>query len=129
MTTKKILYVEDDNANLMLVKLFFKKEPFEMTGVDNPDDALEILKSQSFDVVIVDLNLRKEGDGAELIRDLRNLPEYKDVPVFVFSGHDIHSYKEYGIEGIVDRYFNKPVNKKTLIEAIQEVLEIKQNQM
>jgi len=128
METKQILYVEDDNANLMLVKLFFKKEPFEMTGVDNPDDALELMKSQSFDVVIVDLNLRKEGDGAELIRDLRKLSGYENVPVFVFSGHDAHSFKEYGIEGMVSKFFNKPVAKKTLIEAIREVLEIEQNQ-
>jgi CheY-like chemotaxis protein len=128
MTTKKILYVEDDHANQMLVKLFFKKEPLEMTGVDNPDDALETMKSQTFDVVIVDLNLRTEGDGAVLIRDLRKLPEYENVPVFVFSGHDIHAFKDYGIEGMINRYFSKPVNKKTLIEAIWEVLEIEQNQ-
>ena len=128
MATKQILYVEDDNANQMLVKLFFKKEPFEMTGVDNPDDALELMKSQPFDVVIVDLNLRKEGDGAELIREMRKLSGYENVPVFVFSGHDIHSFKEYGIEGMISKYFSKPVGKKTLIEAIWEVLGTEQNQ-
>ncbi len=128
MVPKQILYVEDDNANQMLVKLFFKKEPFEMTGVDNPDDALDIMNSQSFDLVIVDLNLRKEGDGAVLIREMRKLDGYENVPVFVFSGHDVHSFKEYGIEDMVNKYFSKPVGKKTLIEAIWEVLEIEQNQ-
>ncbi len=128
MTTKQILYVEDDTANLMLVKLFFKKEPIELTGVDNPEDAMELMKSRSFDVIIVDLNLRKEGDGADLIREFRKLPGCESVPVFVFSGHDIHSFKEHGIEDMVSRYFNKPVNKKTLIDAVWEVLEIKQNQ-
>ena len=128
MVDKQILYVEDDSANLMLVKLFLKKEPLELTGVDNPDDALELMKSQSFDLVVVDLNLRKEGDGAELIRDMQNMSEYDNVPVFVFSGHDVHSFKEYGIEDMVNKYFSKPVGKKTLIEAIWEVLEIEQNQ-
>ncbi len=128
MVDKQILYVEDDSANLMLVKLFLKKEPLELTGVDNPDDALELMKSQSFDLVIVDLNLRKEGDGAELIRDMQNMSEYDNVPVFIFSGHDAHSMTEYGIEGLVTRFFNKPVGKKDLVSAIYEVLEIEQNQ-
>jgi DNA-binding response OmpR family regulator len=128
MTTKQILYVEDDTANQMLVKLFFKKEPIELTGVDNPDDAMDLMKSRSFDAVIVDLNLRKEGDGADLIRELRKLPGYETVPVFVFSGHDVHSFKEHGIEEMISRYFNKPVNKKTLIEAVWEALGIEQNQ-
>ncbi len=113
----------------MLVKLFFKKEPLELICVDNPDEALGAMKSQPFDVVIVDLNLRKEGDGAELIRQLHNLPGYENVPVFVFSGQDIHAFKEYGIDGIVSRFFSKPISKKTLLGAIWEVLGIEQNQM
>ncbi|MFO8029560.1 MAG: response regulator [Cyclonatronaceae bacterium] len=128
MPSKQILYVEDDSANQMLVKLFFKKEPFDLVPVDNPEDAMELMKSNSYDVVIVDLNLRREGDGAELIRDLRTLPGYENVPVFVFSGHDVHSFQDYGIEDMISRYFNKPVNKKDLIQALREVLEIEQNQ-
>ncbi len=128
MQTKQILYVEDDTANQTLVKLFFKKEPFQLTTADDPDEALDLVKSTSFDVIIVDLNLRKEGDGAELIRDIRNISGYETVPVFVFSGHDVHSFRDYGIEDLIQNYFSKPVNKKTLISALWEVLEIEQNQ-
>ncbi len=128
MQTKQILYVEDDTANQTLIKLFIKKEPFELTTADNPDDALDLVRSNSYDVIIVDLNLRKEGDGAELIREIRDVDGYESVPVFVFSGHDVHSFREYGIEDMIQNYFSKPVNKKTLVNALWEVLEIEQNQ-
>ncbi len=129
MQSKQILYVEDDAANQMLIDLFFKKEPFELTMADTPEEAIGLVKSKSFDAIIVDLNLRKEGDGAELIREIREIPDYESVPIFVFSGHDAHSFKEYGIENMIHTYFSKPVSKKDLIDALRESTETKENHM
>lgn len=121
MPVTNILYVEDDLDNQTLVKLFLKKEPWELKSAETPAQAMEILEAEPIDLIIVDLNLQEQGDGAELIKDIREKPEYKDTPVFVFSGHDEHHFEQFDIKDLTHRFFRKPTSKKVLIEAIREI--------
>lgn len=127
MATKKILHIEDDQDNQTLIKLFLRNEPYELIGAETPDQALEIAKSQSVDVIIVDLNLQGQGDGAEVIRSIRALENYKSVPIIVFSGFDQHHFRQYGIDDMINKFFRKPTSKKTLVEALRELVDTKEN--
>ncbi|MDG5767030.1 response regulator [Balneolales bacterium ANBcel1] len=121
MPEKNILYVEDDFDNHTLVKLFLKNEPWNLIIAETPGQAHEALASQPMDLVIVDLNLQEEGDGATLIRELKKNPEYESIPVFVFSGFDENHFSKYGLDDSIQRFFRKPTSKKMLIEAIRSI--------
>ncbi len=120
MKSKKILYVEDDQDNQMLVKLFLRNEPYELMTAETPQEAIDTISSHQVNAIIVDLNLQEEGDGVELIQSIRNLSGYQSVPIFVFSGHDEQHFKQFGIDDQIHRFFRKPTSKKTLIEALRE---------
>ncbi|MEX0681052.1 MAG: response regulator [Balneolales bacterium] len=121
MSFKNLLYVEDDPYNQNLIRLFLKKEPFHLITADSAAVALDILKKQSIDIIIVDLTLQKEGDGADLIRCIRDLDGYHSVPLFVFSGYDENHFNTLDIANMVQCFFQKPTAKQTLIKALKEV--------
>jgi len=129
MPLKNIMYVEDDLDNHTLIKLFLRNEPWDVVTTESPDQALDALEQNTMDLIIVDLNLQGEGDGAELIRTIRQNPGYQETPIFVFSGFDEHHFKQYGIEELVQRFFRKPTSKKVLVEAISEFDDTKESQM
>ena len=119
MSIKSILYVEDDPNIQMLIRLFLRNEPYEIITADNPEEAQDALLSQSFDIIIVDLTLQKDGDGAELIRTIRKMPGYEAIPIFVFSGFDESHFRKYNIDGLIQRFIRKPAKKNILIDTIR----------
>lgn len=77
----KILLVEDDEIDRMAFERFVKREnlPYEYTLADSVAGASEVLRSQEFDVILLDYNL---GDGTAF--DIFNLgPE---APIIVITG-------------------------------------------
>ena len=77
-------------------------------------DALEKLPHAHVDVLITDLNM-PNMDGFELIRALRENPEYKELPVIILSSLSDDASKERGIELGVGSYLVKPFS----LEKIQ----------
>ena len=81
---KKILVVEDDNflANAYRIKL--QKVGFEVVVADDGDQALEKIKSENFDLVILDLIIPKI-DGFGVLTEIRSQEKYKKLPILVAS--------------------------------------------
>lgn len=121
MENKKVLIVEDDPSNQTLFKLFLKNEPYDLIPAYSTQEAISLLESESVDVILIDLNLEGDGDGADLVRNIKKLPDYQSVPVFVVSGLDEQQFAEFGIKNQIDGYFRKPVRKKTLVSALAKV--------
>lgn len=117
---KKVLYVEDSADNQLLISLFLRQEPVEFHTADDPEQALAKAAAENYDLFIIDLTLKQEGDGAELIKTLRAMPDYASVPIFVFSGFDEYSFRVYNLDDQIQRYFRKPASKNELVQAVRE---------
>ena len=80
----KILVVEDDNflANAYRIKL--QKIGFEVIVANDGDEALEKIKSENIDLVILDLIIPKI-DGFGVLTEIRSQEEYKNIPILVAS--------------------------------------------
>jgi two-component system, chemotaxis family, chemotaxis protein CheY len=77
-------------------------------------DALEKLPSWTFDLVITDLNM-PNMDGFELIRSLRENPQYRELPVIILSSLDDSGSMEKGKSLGISSYLVKPFS----LEKIQ----------
>ena len=80
----KILVVEDDNflANAYRIKLI--KVGFDVVSAVDGVEALEKIKSQNFDLVILDLIIPKI-DGFGVLTEIRSQEKYKKLPILVAS--------------------------------------------
>ncbi|MBU2444326.1 MAG: response regulator [Bacteroidetes bacterium] len=117
----KILYVEDHLESANLIVLILKKD-FDVSIAESVEQALEKLKSEKFNLILMDIQLQSKFDGLELIKKLKSDEKYKNIPVIALTAHAIHGDKEKMINGGADDYIAKPFNKAVLIKRIPRSL-------
>jgi CheY-like chemotaxis protein len=85
---KAILIVEDDAAVRELVAKTLQTAGYSVQAVELAARALDVLRSERFDLVILDLGMpRGTMDGMELLARIREVEEWSDLPVVILSGY------------------------------------------
>jgi len=111
---KVILAVDDSSTVRKFVSVALSMQGFTVLTACDGMDALEKLPGAQVDLVITDLNM-PNMDGFELIRSLRENPQYRDLPVIILSSLSDSGSKERGFELGVGSYVVKPFS----LEKIQ----------
>ncbi|MBP1691539.1 MAG: response regulator receiver protein [Bacteroidetes bacterium] len=111
---KVILAVDDSSTVRKFVSVALSMQGFTVLTACDGMDALEKLPGAQVDLVITDLNM-PNMDGFELIRSLRENPQYRDLPVIILSSLSDAGSKERGFELGVGSYLVKPFS----LEKIQ----------
>ncbi len=122
---ERILVVEDDEFSQELIQLYLRKAGFnELTIAANGHDALNIAKQQTFDLVLLDLNLPRIS-GSEVLRRLKKEGMLTDTPVIISSSignmDDIVQCIDLGAED----FLLKPFNVRLLEGRVSAILEKK----
>lgn len=117
----KILYVEDEPDIAQVAKLALESiGGFTLETCENGLIALE--KGPAFrpDLVLMDV-MMPEMDGPAALKEMRNMPEMKDIPVIFMTAKvqptEISEYKEMGAIDVIP----KPFDPMTLAEKVREV--------
>lgn len=101
----KILLVDDNDSNLDVSRRMITKLGHEVVTVDNGPDAVELVRSQDFDLVFLDL-IMPGMDGRETAQKIRDLPHKKSI-VIALSGNT--PSEGHVAPGLLDDYLCKPV--------------------
>jgi len=116
----KILVVDDDKNLLELVKMRLESSEYEVTTAPLEEDALEAVKSQVFDLAIVDLQL-VHRDGISLMEELHLI--LPDMPIIILTAYGtIESAVEAMKKGAYS-YLTKPFEPRDLLFQIERALE------
>ncbi len=101
----KILMVDDEAEYLDAKVLYFMSKGYNIKSMGNPVEALELLKTSSVDVLIVDYFM-PEMTGEELVKNLREIN--KDIVVILQTGYAGQKPPKEMFEGLtIQGYFNK----------------------
>lgn len=115
---KRILYVEDNLNNLLLVKRIIQSEGHDMLEAMDGETGWIVAKREQPDLILMDLHLPGQIDGLELTRRIKADPQLNHIPVIVLTAHgDAAAQREaeaIGCEG----FLHKPAD----IRQIQAVL-------
>lgn len=115
---KVILVVDDSSTVRKFVAASLNMKGFRVVTAADGIEALERMPAEKFDLIILDLNM-PDMDGFELMRTLRETPEYHDIPVIVLSSMTDLKNKDLSLEMGAVAFLEKPLST----EAIQrEVL-------
>jgi DNA-binding NtrC family response regulator len=113
-----ILVADDEPGILDVMNFFLSSEGYKTTLANNGQEAIELLKDQTFDCVITDVRMPK-ADGMAVLaaaKDLENPP-----PVIVMSG-----FSDLPCDEIINRggwaYLTKPLDLDKLVEVIDSSL-------
>lgn len=113
----KILIAEDHRINQQVISEFLKLSGMEVVIANNGQEALDLLKQQDFDAVLMDVHM-PVMDGIEATRSIRSHPDYAKLPVIALTaGVTQEEQKSYVACGMND-FLPKPVNPENLIRLL-----------
>lgn len=112
---RKILIIEDDLSIAELQKDYLEINDFQVTICKDGIEGLNALKSDNFDLLILDLMLPKM-DGYSI---LRSLEKEKDIPVLLVSAKKEEIDKIKGLTLGADDYITKPFNPGELVARVK----------
>ena len=119
MTFKyRILAVDDNSISLATIEQALK-EKYEVTPLNSGVRALQYLKKNKPDLILLDVRMASK-DGVETLREIREMEDCQNIPVIMLtSQNDKHTVLESFMLG-ADNYILKPFNVEDLHERIEK---------
>ena len=117
----RILYVEDNDDNVYMLKLRFELlDSFEMLGAENGETGCAMALSEQPDIIIMDLDM-PVVDGWEATRRLKSNPATKAIPIIALSSHAMSGSREKALAAGCDEFDTKPVDFEQFVEKVQSL--------
>ena len=118
----KILIVDDIEVNLDLLEARLEGSGYEVASAMNGVEALEILKTDSIDIIISDI-LMPEMDGFQFCRECKSDETLRKIPfVFYTATYIDKKDEEFALSLGAEKFIVKPMESKPFMEAVEEIL-------
>jgi signal transduction histidine kinase/DNA-binding response OmpR family regulator len=117
----RILLAEDNEVNQRVARGILEKVGHHIVGADNGKRALEALGAQTFDLVLMDVQM-PEMDGFDATRTIRDGEKHTSthVPIIAMTAHAMSGDRERCLEAGMDDYISKPINARALLSLIEK---------
>ena len=91
--TDKILIIEDDQNQFKSIRALLENNPVKCESAVTGKEALSMLKENIYQLIILDLSL-PDANGIELIKEIKQIDKYADVPVIIYTGKSLSAAEE-----------------------------------
>lgn len=116
----KVLYVEDNPANMKFVRKVISRLPqFDLLEATTAEDGLEAVFSQNPDIVLMDINL-PGADGFQVLEVLQDQGLTGHMQVIALSANAMEADIKKGLDAGFDGYLTKPVNVDKLVKVLEK---------
>ena len=115
---KRVLVVDDEKAIVKGITFSLQQDDYEVDSASDGEEALEKVRSNHYDIVLLDLMLPKL-DGLEICREIRG---FSQVPIVMLTAKSEDMDKIMGLEYGADDYITKPFNILELKARIKAIL-------
>lgn len=117
-----ILAVEDNSETQLLLEHLLKKS-FDVVVVPGVDEALDAVENQTFDALLLDINLSEQRTGTDLLHLIRERENMANVPAIALTAYAMPGDREDFLEAGFDQYVSKPFTRADLTEAIETTID------
>jgi two-component system phosphate regulon response regulator PhoB len=121
MAKEKILVVDDEEDILELVRYNLSREGYRVTGTLTGEDALRKARSDTFDLIVLDLML-PGMDGLAFTKIVKNDSRLRSIPIIMLTAKGEESDIVAGLELGADDYITKPFSPKVMIARVRTAL-------
>ena len=122
MAGPKILYIEDNRDNRILVRRVLEVEGYDVVEAEDGWVGLRAAQAQRFDLVLVDINL-PEVDGYEVTARLKALDTMVDVPIVAITANVMKGDREKTLAAGCTGYIQKPIDVDLLPMQVASFLD------
>jgi ActR/RegA family two-component response regulator len=120
MTTPRVLVVEDDDSVRLMLQEGLQRDGFDVVVASNVRDALRLIATEKFEVLLSDLHMPLAGDGFTLVSAMRHT--HPEALTVVLSGYPALDEAMSAILSQADEIFAKPIRIVALKELIRSRL-------
>ncbi|KAA5607134.1 response regulator [Roseospira marina] len=113
----RVLLVEDTPLNQKVAEEMLRGAGIDVTVADNGRIALELLARESFDLVLMDIQM-PELDGLETTRRIRQHTDWTDLPVIAMTAHAMDADRERSYQSGMNDHIAKPIHPPELFSTI-----------
>ena len=118
----KVLVVDDDVSILGLERQVLERERYEVVTASNGTKALELLSTQTFGLVLLDIMMPGEVDGFAVARALRNDERNARTPVIFVSGRTDAEATREAFKSGGSMFLSKPFNAMQLARLVKTLV-------
>ena len=119
--------VEDNELNQQLATELLRQRNFVVDVAPNGQEALNVLRRQSYDLVLMDVQM-PVMDGYEATRFLRRLPQFKELPIIAMTANALHTDREQALEVGMNDHIPKPIELQLLLSKLLQWIPPKKNE-
>ncbi|MCL6545143.1 MAG: response regulator, partial [Bryobacteraceae bacterium] len=116
---KAILVVEDNEVARRVVRHILNRLAYQVDCVKDGREAIERASARRYDLILLDLQL-PEWDGFEVLRQLRALPGYSEIPVLALTANVTPEYRSLCLRHGMAGFLAKPVQPSELRAAVEQ---------
>ena len=120
----KILYIEDNPGNRMLVQRILLVEDYDVFEAEDGPTGIEIALREKPDLILMDMNL-PALDGYELTRRMRAIPELAHIPIIAMTANVMQGDREKTLAAGCSGYIPKPIDVDELPNQVARFLKLK----
>jgi len=118
---KRVLVVDDNEANIHLVRFILEKNGYEVIEARNGIKGVEAAVSEKPDLVLLDIQL-PDIDGLEVARRIRASEADGKTPIIALTSYAMTGDRERILTAGCNGYLAKPINVKTFMTEIERYL-------
>ena len=115
---KRVLIAEDNDSNYMLMTYILKNH-YEFFRAYNGQEALEMVKKEPYDLVLMDLKM-PIMNGLEATRQIK--AEYENLPVVAITANAFDSDRQQAMDAGCEAFLTKPVSATQCLEILKGIL-------
>ena len=117
--TFKVLIVDDDIRNIFALTSILERYQMQILSAETGRDAIAKLREMpDTDAVLMDI-MMPEMDGIDTTRAIREIPQFKDLPIIAVTAKAMKGDREKCIEAGMWDYLSKPVNPEQMLAVLR----------
>jgi CheY-like chemotaxis protein/signal transduction histidine kinase len=116
---KRVLVVDDDARNIFALTSVLENQEMDVLTATNGRQAIDLIeRTPDLSVVLMDI-MMPEMDGYETMREIRNNPEYRTLPILALTAKAMKGDREKCLQAGASDYIAKPVNTDQLLSLLR----------
>jgi DNA-binding response OmpR family regulator len=121
-STKRIVYIEDEEEMIDLVRLILVRHGYTVLGASGGRQGLDLIRRESPDLVLLDL-MMPDMDGWDVYQQMKADEASREIPVIIITAKAQSIDKVLGLTiAKVEDYISKPFSPQELLESVEKVL-------
>lgn len=117
----RILYVEDDFNNRVLVRRILMAYGYDVEEAENAVEGINMAYANPPDLILMDISM-PGMDGLTATAEIRNIPELSHIPIVALTANVMQGDRERTLNAGCDGYIRKPIDVDTFPDQVSQYL-------